>query len=289
MQIPYIKKSPDPTPIATPLPYIDKTTDKTPMVMTIPHMHSFYEVYILTEGERTIYIENDMFQMTKNCLLCIPPQHLHRTQGNAYTRILINFSPEDLPPPQLAAMNLCEKQQIQMSAQETEHILMIIDTIKKAQSNHTKGFLKEKQETLNTCINYLIIIMMQLSNFPSTKYTSPNDYSLRVRQLLSYIHEHYMEKLTLDDLAQMFYVSKATLCNEFKKYTQMSIVDYIVNFRLSKAQGLLVCSHRKNLDDIAQMCGLTSANYMGLMFKKKLGISPNDYRKKNKNHTPKKV
>ncbi len=271
------------------LPYVEKSSVSKPQGMSIPHMHHFYELYILTEGERSIYIENDIFEMKKNSLVCFPPQQLHRTEGSAHTRYIINFSPDDLSPAEKELVSFLEKQIIPLSVQETENILAIINTIQRVQDNYNKDFMMEKRATANACLRYLIIVLSQLTNFPDQKYTSPDNYTPRVREVLVYIHEHYTEKISLSALAQMFFVSKPTLCNEFKKCTLMSIADYILTFRLTQAQDLLICSHRRNLNEIAQMCGLTSAKYMGLMFKKKLGVSPAEYRKKNKNQTPKNI
>ncbi len=269
------------------LPYVEKSSVSKPRGMSIPHMHHFYELYILTEGDRRIYIENDIFEMKKNSLVCFPPQRLHRTEGTAYTRYIINFQPEDLSPTEKDLVSFLEKQVIPLSVQETENILGIIHTLQRVQENYNKDFMAEKRSTANACLRYLIIVLSQLTNFPDQKYTSPDNYTPRVRDLLVYIHEHYTEKISLSALAQMFFVSKPTLCNEFKKCALMSIADYILTFRLTQAQNLLICSHRRNLNEIAQMSGFTSAKYMGLIFKKKLGISPAEYRKKNRNQTPK--
>ncbi len=271
------------------LPFVERFSINTATGMPIPHMHPFYEIYLLTEGERTIYIENDKSPMKKNQLVCIPPKTLHRMTGTAYTRYLVNFSPDALSPSEAALISILEKHIISLSLKETEVILSTIDTLQKAQDNHEKDFLAEKQTTLNTCLSYLIIFLSQLTNFPTKKYRSPNDYPLRVRELLAYIHEHYAEKISLNELAEKFYVSKSTLCHEFKKYTNMSITDYILNHRLIQAQELLIYTRPKNLNEIAQLCGFGSAKYLGLIFKQKMGVSPAEFRKTNKNRQPKKV
>ena len=57
-----------------------------------------------------------------------------------------------------------------------------------------------------------------------------------------------------------------------------SIMDYVNGLRLNKAKSLLRDS-KLSMEEIADACGFSSANYLGLVFKKEMGISPLNYRK----------
>jgi two-component system response regulator YesN len=56
-------------------------------------------------------------------------------------------------------------------------------------------------------------------------------------------------------------------------------MDYCTHARLNEAKHLLLTT-RKSLDEIAERCGYASANYFSLIFKRKIGLSPLNYRKK---------
>ncbi len=263
--------------------HIEKASENTTMAMLIPHMHLWYEMYVLVRGERTLYIENDRHDMADNSLICIPPQHLHSTEGAGYTRYNINFSESCLDEFQANVISICQQQKIQMSPEEANHIYRILDTLNNIQNNNSASFKDAKDYAFHSCFCYLIVALTQLNNFPSQKYVSPNNYNYRTRQIISYLNEHYAEKITLDSLADIFYVSKRTLCADFKKYTDMTIVDYLLKIRLTEAQRLLALANKRKIQDIAERCGFSSQNYFCLIFKKTLHMSPSDYREQTIN------
>ena len=99
-----------------------------------------------------------------------------------------------------------------------------------------------------------------------------------VLKVVDYLNNHYAEKQTLEELAEYFFVSKATLIYNFKKYTNCSLIDFLLNVRLTKAKEMLL-NTKKSVNEIAECCGFSSANYFGLVFKKKENLSPANYRK----------
>ena len=60
--------------------------------------------------------------------------------------------------------------------------------------------------------------------------------------------------------------------------SEKSPIDFLVDVRLTKAKQMLV-STKKGLEEIAYLNGFSSANYFGLIFKKREGLSPLNYRK----------
>jgi AraC-like DNA-binding protein len=55
-------------------------------------------------------------------------------------------------------------------------------------------------------------------------------------------------------------------------------MEYILQLRLNKAKSLLQ-EGKKSIEEIANLCGFSSANYFGLIFKKAVGLSPLNYKK----------
>ncbi len=263
--------------------YIEKASENATMSMLIPHMHFWYEMYFLVKGERALYIENDRHDMADNSLICIPPQHLHNTDGAGYTRYNLNFSESCLDEFQTNVISICQQQKIQMSTEEAAHIFKILDTLDRIQNNNAASFKEKKEYAFHACFSYLLVALTQLTNFPSQKYVSPNNYNYRTRQIIAHLHENYAEKITLDTLADTFYVSKRTLCADFKKYTDMTIMDYLLKIRLSEAKKLLEYANKRKIQDIAERCGFSSQNYFCLIFKKIFHMSPSEYREQTIN------
>ncbi len=269
--------------------YLEKTTNKANS-MFIPHLHLWFELYVLVSGTRELDIENEHYVLEENSLICIAPHYLHRFGGNSYTRYNINFSKDYLDDFQLNVISICQHQKISMTKEEAAEVFQILDRLITIQNNNTNSFKEVKARVFQSCFSYFLIVLSQLKNFPSAKYVSPNNYSLLTRQIISYLHENYSNPITLDSLAKKYNLSKRTLSGDFKKHTDMTIIDYLLNIRLNEAKRLLSLANKRKLSHIAEQCGFSSEHYFNLIFKKKFNLSPREYRNQTitryKNTTP---
>ena len=94
---------------------------------------------------------------------------------------------------------------------------------------------------------------------------------------MQYIETHYYEKITLDQLAEMVYLSPAYLSRIFKKETGTTFNDYLIQVRIGKAKNLL---HHKDLrvTDIAEAVGFDDQSYFTKVFRRIVGVTPLKYR-----------
>lgn len=109
----------------------------------------------------------------------------------------------------------------------------------------------------------------------NTEVTSLN-FS-RFRSMISYIDLNYAEKITLHDLATHIHLCEEECCRLFKSVMNMSIFDYIQEYRIKKACEFLVGT-RFSITEIACMVGYNNSNYFSKAFKKYKDISPREYR-----------
>lgn len=100
----------------------------------------------------------------------------------------------------------------------------------------------------------------------------------RIYSVSNYIHTHYQEDLTLDDLAKESYMSPYYLSHQFKRITGYTITHYIHLVRIRNCQFLLV-NTRNKITDIALKCGFVSFSQFNRVFRKFCGESPSEYRK----------
>ena len=98
-----------------------------------------------------------------------------------------------------------------------------------------------------------------------------------VMPVKEYLDQHYNEKITLDDLASRFFISKNYLTRVFKEQLGMSVKDYIQVLRITHAKQLLRTTD-KTAEDIGIECGFGTLFYFSRVFKEKEGISPIGYR-----------
>ena len=97
-------------------------------------------------------------------------------------------------------------------------------------------------------------------------------------QIKDYIEQHYTEEsLSLTVLSEHFSISESYLCVIFKKTFDITINQYIINLRMSKAKQYLLESNRK-IKEISELVGYRDCNYFIRLFKKTYHITPSDFR-----------
>lgn len=100
----------------------------------------------------------------------------------------------------------------------------------------------------------------------------------RIKKILAYIQESYGEKITVEGMAQKAHISQRECYRLFQKGLDMSPVEYVISYRLQKAQEQLLESD-KSILDIAVETGFGTSSYFGKIFRQSYGITPKEYRK----------
>ena len=108
------------------------------------------------------------------------------------------------------------------------------------------------------------------------------DHTNVVEETISYINKHFTENVTIEDLAKQAGFSQYHFIRIFKNETGMTPYEYIINIRLNTAKYLLRNS-QLSIKDICFNTGFSSESVFCNAFKKRLGITPTEYRKQEKN------
>ena len=96
-----------------------------------------------------------------------------------------------------------------------------------------------------------------------------------IYKVLTYIAEHYTEKLTLSDLAQQVFLSNHYLCRRFKQVVGISPMDYVANLRMTKAKELLI--QGISVEETCARVGYGNLSHFSRQFHQKTGMSPRQY------------
>ena len=103
-----------------------------------------------------------------------------------------------------------------------------------------------------------------------------------IKLILKYIDNHFTENLSLESLAGYQNINKYHLSHEFKKYTGVTLKEYIITLRLSHAKNLLKYTE-KSVQEIAEECGIYHTSHFINLFKAREGCTPLKYRASFKN------
>lgn len=101
----------------------------------------------------------------------------------------------------------------------------------------------------------------------------------KILNLVTWLHAHYSEKFSLSVLADSVSMSRNECCRYFKRMMNMTITEYLLEYRLAKAAALLESSDL-NITEIAEQTGFCDVSYFIKMFRRKTGITPKAYAKK---------
>lgn len=98
-----------------------------------------------------------------------------------------------------------------------------------------------------------------------------------IREIQLYIRQHYSENITLNSLAEQFFLHPNYLSRLFKEKTGKNFVEYLTEIRMEKVKELLKISDCK-IVEICAMAGYDNPRYFSKVFRQYTGMTPREYR-----------
>lgn len=125
----------------------------------------------------------------------------------------------------------------------------------------------------------LLIIFSMLFQMAETKETSfMNSSTEKFKIVLARIEDGYDKKLTVEGMADECGYSASHFMRWFKEMTGTSFMEYLIEFRIGKAAQELKVTNDTILE-IAQRTGFDNISNFNRLFKKRLGVTPSQFRK----------
>ncbi len=106
---------------------------------------------------------------------------------------------------------------------------------------------------------------------------SKQQESPAVAKALAFIHMHYAEDITREEVARCVYLAPAYFAKQFKREKGITIKDYINYCRVTAAREQLKRTDL-SITEVANRVGFTDSSYFAVVFKKIVGLSPSDFR-----------
>lgn len=240
------------------------------------HYHEWYELYYLTQGRCVYKLEKKSFLLEPGNWIFIPPKakhkNIYRTENTE--RYLIYFSKDYINPSLFG--KICELSSKACFAPKREAGEYLAELINKLLIE----FKNPGEFSTELYKSYLFQIMVTLLTKVSEKECDEQNSSMYffAQNTIEYINEHFHERITLNELADMNYVTPGYLSNIFKKATGFNISNYIQTRRLIHAKKLL-CETDDSILEISEKCGFNDSNYFSVAFKNYTSMSPKQYRK----------
>jgi transcriptional regulator GlxA family with amidase domain len=100
-----------------------------------------------------------------------------------------------------------------------------------------------------------------------------------LRELQAWIVDHLDEDLSVSALATRAYMSPRNFARAFKREVGMTPAAYVEALRVERARALLEAAG-ENVEQVARRCGFGTVETMRRVFRRRLGVSPGDYRQR---------
>lgn len=100
-------------------------------------------------------------------------------------------------------------------------------------------------------------------------------------QMEQYIEQNYKSKISLDEIASVLHANGSYLSRLYKNKTGKNLFDVILDKRIEAAKEYLLHTEMKTYE-ISEAVGIEDSGYFSKMFKKKTGISPKEFRKRER-------
>lgn len=245
------------------------------------HSHEYFELYFLYEGKKSYCAEGRIYEFEKNTLVVVPPNLLHKYENAPYERVVIYIPKEFISPNQVEFLYKLSTQEVFRFEDEA------FNQIKSVVNEMLKSYESKMSDNVHIglSLGYLFFLIDKYK-YPIDIYGhADHDISVVhpvVLKLLGYIKENYKTQIKMSELCDMFCLSKVTLCALFKKMMGMTIIDYQTKLRLEDACYQL-SNQGYSVDTVAKNCGFGSGKYFGSVFKKKIGVTPMQFRKQSLN------
>lgn len=241
------------------------------------HWHDEYEFIIIEKGSATCMINGEAVKLNQDSVAFLQNGVMHSMQCSKNTEVTaIVVSPSlwaNKTDVELFDGQITYQRIFYTSNKIDLSVINILKHITKIYDNHDWGY----EFQIKAKFTELFDILINNGRF-SLEYEKNKKKPKEFQNLIHYIHEHYIDKITLDTLSELSFYSPTYIIGLFKKYTNLTPAEYIIQYRLNLAKNKLQSSSDTNLS-IALSCGFNSESYFIQAFKRRYGMTPHIYRK----------
>jgi AraC family L-rhamnose operon transcriptional activator RhaR/AraC family L-rhamnose operon regulatory protein RhaS len=248
-----------------------------------PHDHDFYEINIVLHGSGKHVIEGNEISVSKGDVFVIPPQTVHSYYDTDWLDVyhilihndyMMNNREEAQKIPGFLEFTEIEpflrtsassSMILHLSQNKLQELISELSLIEDGGAYDTQELAPLKMHTALKIIYSLSYALYQQLNNDQKK--SQNKYEYAIIMVLEFIHKNYAEKITVDTLYKMTYLSRSTFLRSFMQICSCTPMEYLNRYRCKKAKELLEAGGYSKTE-IAHRCGFYDLSHMERNFKK---------------------
>ncbi|HIT31597.1 MAG TPA: helix-turn-helix domain-containing protein [Candidatus Enterenecus stercoripullorum] len=240
---------------------------------SVLHTHACTEIFCVVGGKGQFQIRSQVFPVSQGDLVVVNPNVEHtETSLPSYPMAYIVVGVEGLELSMDGELDGCFR--MTNVCEYAADVPAYLQSMLREVEGQAPGF-----ETV--CQNLLGILLIQLTRGTGLAANTPTPQANASRGATAardFIHLHFRENLTLEQLAEAVHTSKYHLVHTFRRQFGTSPLKYVQSLRLQESRKLLSTTDF-SLTYIARMTGFSSPSYFSQRFLSAEGVTPTQYRK----------
>lgn len=251
------------------------------------HWHEELQFTLVTNGSVTVQVSDEIYRLEKGEAIFINRNLLHITSDLTDDGRYISIN---LPDRMLGffAGSRMEQDYVQpytgnylfqaiVFKKEVAWQKKILDLLRELERILTEKPAMFEYDVSVKCVSIWQIMVQNLSAYvkkPDKMFLKKQE---RMRIMLTYIHENYMNPILLQDIANQANVSVGECCRCFRSMNLQSPNQYLLQYRISRAMEFLN-NTELSVTEVAMQCGFNDTSHFIQYFKKKTGMTPLEYK-----------
>jgi len=244
------------------------------------HRHKYNELLFVLQGKIKFLVEDSIYQSNGSCIIIFKERRLHTTEvdsSQVYERYNIAFKYRYISDVvDFEGVRDCFENDciiIPVNEEEKKELLGYFEPL-----FHLKEIEYSSKQDEMMKQHLLSVILLKVDRILKG-HIDTSEYVMEtyIADVLKYISSNLEKKLVIQDVSDLFFVSRVKLINDFKNVTGITIGDYIVTQRLKLSKELLLTG--ASVNETAVRSGFVNSCHFIRTFKKYNKITPLQYYK----------
>lgn len=252
------------------------------------HYHDFNKIIVFISGEVTYIIEGKSYILKPWDILLVSKNDLHMpiiSSEKPYERMILWLNPLFLEEHNkdncdlLSCFHLASERKLslmRLGGKEINQLRQNLSDLEEAIHSEAFGNSILKNALF---LQFMVKINRLFLGMDLDKNIEDIRYDERIENVLSFINSNLDKDLSIDMLAQAFYLNKYYLMHLFKKETGYTLYSYILKKRLLKSSDLIKSGMQSG--EACSLCGFDDYSNFVRAFKKEFQLPPKQYFKQN--------
>ncbi len=251
------------------------------------HWHDEIQFVLVTKGCVCFTVDQSAYliEETNGIFInssCLHSARSHNSEDSAY--ICFDIAPSFLAP----ADSIIYRKYVEPFLKSKLHSAIgfcpsipwqsnVLEALNSLYTLHTSQKFGYELNMYAAILNIWNLIISNTPDYSAEVGTNAFVEDKRIKELLSYIHQNYKHKISLDDVARAANVSRSECCRFFKHMTRLTPFEYLTAYRINQSI-LLLRKSNLSITEIADEVGFGSVSYYIEKFRKHTRYTPKEFR-----------